>query len=83
MQCGCWGRVVTDGPKVGLLGGWSGQFDIEHEDIISLVYKFFKGCGSNDADRGGAHACEQYGIHFLRERKGVVGIHREGICGIL
>ncbi len=83
MQCSCWGRVVTDGPKVGLLGRQSGWSDIEHEDVISLVYKFFKGCGPNDADRGGCVPGEQYGIHLLGERKGIVGIQREGVCGIL
>src|SRR6266481_2405557 len=33
---------------------------------------------------GGGHTpSEWYGTHLLRERKVVVGIHWEGICGIL
>ena len=70
---------------MGLLGRQSGRPDIEREDVISLVYKFFKGCGSNDADQRGHAPGEWDGVHLLGERKGVLGIHREGIgiCRIL
>ena len=83
MKRGCWSQVVADGPKVGLLSRRGDQFETEHEDIVALAYKFLKGCGSNDADWGGCTSGEWNGTHLLRERKRVVGFHREGIGRIL
>src|SRR6266481_2930207 len=72
MKRGHRGWVVTDGPKVGLIGRRGDWFEAEREDIVTLVYKCLKGCSSNDADQGGHTSGERDGVHLLGERKRVI-----------
>ena len=67
MEGGSWGRIVSDGLKLGRILGRTDRLVTEGKDLVALVYQLLESRGSNKTDWSCPLPFEWEGVHLFRK----------------